>query len=50
MAQDDNQTTSDAGNSKTETYPFVTGTNYTNTESREYVTDPLSSTNSARRG
>ncbi|MES2462496.1 MAG: DUF3618 domain-containing protein [Armatimonadota bacterium] len=47
MAQDDNRestevTTTRAAGTSSETYPFVTGTNYTNTENREYVTSPLS--------
>ena len=36
MAQDDNQIVSDTGTTKTGPYPFVTGSNYTNTDNREY--------------
>jgi len=47
MAQDDNRDDTDLDTSRagstspTQTYPFVTGTNYTNTENREYVASPL---------
>ena len=39
MAQEENQSTQD---SAAPTYSFVTDTNYNNTESREYVANPLS--------
>jgi len=47
MAQDDNQdlesidTTRAGSTSTTGSSPFVTGTNYTNTENRDYITTPV---------